>query len=67
MKRTLFQMACCAAMLFALLGSRAAAQEKTLVDLWRDFAMRYLEPAPHMALAKYFLDHGNRLLAFNIL
>ena len=29
--------------------------------------MRFLEPAPHMALAKYFIDHGNRLQAFYIL
>jgi len=29
--------------------------------------MRFLEPAPHMALAKYYLDHGNRLPAFDIL
>src|SRR5260370_40400958 len=29
--------------------------------------MRFLEPAPHMELAKYYLDRGDRLLAFNIL
>jgi len=29
--------------------------------------MHFLEPAPHMALAKYYKDHDNRLLAFYIL
>ncbi len=46
---------------------RAYAQDLTLNQLRADFAMRFLEPAPHMALAKYFLDHGNRLQAFDIL
>ncbi|MFN2481825.1 MAG: HEAT repeat domain-containing protein [Pyrinomonadaceae bacterium] len=29
--------------------------------------MRYMEPAPHMALAKYFRDRGDRIQAFYIL
>jgi tetratricopeptide (TPR) repeat protein len=29
--------------------------------------MRYLEPAPHMALAKYYVAHGNRIAGFFIL
>lgn len=53
--------------LFALQSSRGLAQDPTLTELRNDFAMGYLEPAPHMALAKYYLDHGNRLLAFYIL
>jgi tetratricopeptide (TPR) repeat protein len=28
--------------------------------------MRYLEPEPHMALAKYYFDHGDRIEAFFI-
>src|SRR5882672_1986502 len=43
------------------------AQDDPLQQLRVDFAMRFLEPAPHMGLAKYYLDHGNRLQAFNIL
>jgi tetratricopeptide (TPR) repeat protein len=39
----------------------------TLDQLRNDLAMRYLEPAPHMALAKYYLDKGDRLQAFYIL
>ena len=45
----------------------AGGQNPTLGELRRDFAMRFLEPAPHMALAKYYLEHGNRLVAFDIL
>lgn len=45
----------------------AQAQSQTLEQLRTDFAMRYLEPAPHMALAKYYVERGNRLLAFYIL
>lgn len=55
---------------FLLLGCRghdARAQNSKLAELQRAFAMRYLEPEPHMALAKYHLDHGNRLVAFFIL
>ena len=45
----------------------AQAQNDPLKQLRVDYAMRFLEPAPHMALAKYFLDHGNRLHAFDTL
>jgi len=38
-----------------------------LAQLQNDFAMRYLEPEPHMALAKYYLDHGDRREAFFVL
>jgi len=56
-------------LLIALLMTppHARGQEPTLGELRTDFAMRFLEPAPHMALAKYYLDRGNRLLAFDIL
>src|SRR5256714_12095673 len=43
------------------------AQDNDLKRLRADFAMRFLEPEPHMALAKYFFDHGDRLQAFYIL
>ena len=70
MRRIGFQSTCRAAVLIALFVTQsphAPAQEQTLAELRRDFAMKYLEPPPHMALAKYYLDHGNRLLAFDIL
>ena len=56
-------------LLIALLMTppHARGQEPTLGELRTDFAMRFLEPAPHMALAKYYVDRGNRLLAFDIL
>src|SRR5204863_7399584 len=53
--------------LVLLMGcAKGAAQtpSPTLTDLQRDYAMRYLEPEPHMALAKYYFDHGNRIVAF---
>src|SRR5882672_6039136 len=56
-------------LLIALLVAQsplARAQDPTLDQLRVDFAMRYLEPPPHMALAKYYLAHDNRLLAFDI-
>lgn len=42
-------------------------QVSSLDQLRREYSMRFLEPAPHMALAKYFSEHGNRLQAFYIL
>jgi hypothetical protein len=52
-----------------LLAAPAAlcAQQPTLDTLRRELALRYLEPGPHMALAKYCHDRGDRLLAFYIL
>src|SRR5690349_4379612 len=47
--------------------SFAQAQAQSLSQLRAEYAMRFLEPAPHMALAKYFRDKGNRLQAFYIL
>ncbi|MCM3871804.1 MAG: hypothetical protein ND895_14070 [Pyrinomonadaceae bacterium] len=39
-------------------------KEPNLAKLQSEFAVRFLEPEPHMALAKYYLDHGKRLEAF---
>jgi tetratricopeptide (TPR) repeat protein len=52
-----------------LLAAPAAlrAQQPTLDSLRHELALHYLEPAPHMALAKYYHGRGNRLLAFYIL
>ena len=47
--------------------AQAAGQDATLERLKEDFAMRYMEPEPHMALAKYYRDHGDRLQAFYVL
>lgn len=43
------------------------AQDAQLLKLRNDLAMRYFEPDPHMKLARYFHDRGNKLLAFYIL
>lgn len=42
----------------------AQAREKSLAELRHEYAMRFMEPAPHMALARHFRDAGNRLQAF---
>jgi tetratricopeptide (TPR) repeat protein len=39
----------------------------SLERLREDFAMRFLEPEPHMALARYFRDTGDPVAAFNVL
>jgi len=39
----------------------------SLVDLQHAYAMNHFDPEPHMALAKFHHDRGNRLLAFYIL
>jgi len=62
---------CCQFMLACLLllgsyKSEAQAQATSLAELQRAYAMRYLEPEPHMALAKYYFDHGDRIEAFFI-
>jgi hypothetical protein len=48
-------------------GSPVQSQNPSIIELRAEYAMRFLEPAPHMALAKYFRDKGNRLEAFYIL
>ena len=47
--------------------SHAQNQERSLGQLRAELAMRYFDAAPHVELAKYFHDHGNRLMAFYIL
>lgn len=42
----------------------AQTYNSKLAELQRAYAMRYLEPEPHMALAKYYFEHGNRIEAF---
>lgn len=42
------------------------SQDAKLVQLRKDFAMRYLHPDAHYALAKYYIDNGNLLQAFLI-
>jgi Flp pilus assembly protein TadD len=42
----------------------AQTHNTSLAELQRAYAMRYLEPEPHMALAKYYFEHGNRIEAF---
>ena len=43
------------------------ATDPELVRLRQEYAARFLEPGPHMQLAKYFRAKGNRLQAFYIL
>jgi Tfp pilus assembly protein PilF len=47
--------------------SSAQPQSQSLSQLQAEYVMRFLEPEPHMKLAKYFRDKGNRLQAFYIL
>ena len=47
--------------------STVQTQEPSISQLRAEYAMHFLEPAAHMALAKYFRDKGNRLQAFYIL
>lgn len=51
----------------AQVQNHAPEQGKTLEQLRHEYAMGFLDPAPHMALAKYFRDNGDRLQAFHIL
>jgi tetratricopeptide (TPR) repeat protein len=50
-------------------GAREPAQtvDAALVALRAEYARRFCEPAPHIALAKYYHERGNRLMAFGIL
>ena len=56
---------------FLVLITSASAGAQTvdpqLVELRRQLAVSYLEPGPHMALAKYYLQKGERLQAFYLL
>jgi len=50
-----------------ILAAQAESTDPQLQHLRNELAMRWLEPEPHMALAKYIYDRGDRLLAFYIL
>jgi tetratricopeptide (TPR) repeat protein len=43
------------------------AENPQLIQLRHQLALHYLEPAPHMALAKYYWEKGDRLQAFYLL
>ncbi|HKG13898.1 MAG TPA: tetratricopeptide repeat protein [Pyrinomonadaceae bacterium] len=64
--RTLAPLACLLALTLCCLA-QTPAPDATLERLREDYAMRYLEPEPHMALAKYFRDRGDRLAAYWVL
>lgn len=51
----------------ALNHSAVAQTPSDLAKLQTEFAINYLEPEPHMALAKYYLARGDRREAFFIL
>lgn len=57
---------CFSVFMMLTLSAKDEAQtlSPSLVELQRAYAMRFLEPEPHMALAKYYFDHGNRIEAF---
>jgi tetratricopeptide (TPR) repeat protein len=67
-----FVLLCCS-LVVAVLPHAARAQTPApqpaaaLERLREEFAMRFLEPEPHMALAKYFRDSGDPVAAFNVL
>lgn len=57
-----------AALPHAAYAQTTAPQPSTSLESLRaDFAMHFLEPEPHMALAKYFRDSGDSVAAFDIL
>jgi tetratricopeptide (TPR) repeat protein len=43
------------------------SEPPSLEKLRKDLALRYVEPEPHMALARYYHDKGDRLQAFLLL
>ena len=58
---------CALSLVLALFSvERCHAQDAELKRLWLEYEMHFLEPESHLALAKYFLDHGQRLQAFFI-
>jgi len=48
-------------------SSAAQTDDAQLVQLRRQLALRYMEPASHLQLGKYYLHKGDRLQAFYIL
>lgn len=66
--RLLVRSSCIAVFIWLFSFSLAIhAQSSTLDQIRHDLAMRYLEPSPHMALAKFYFDKGDRLQSFYIL
>ena len=56
-----------AVLFFISVGFTAGQTENVkLVQLRRQLAVEYLQPAPHLALAKYYWQKGDRLQAFYI-
>lgn len=53
--------------LFLMLPNTALAEEKDLAHLRERLAISFLEPEPHLELAKYFSDHDEKLTALYIL
>jgi len=45
----------------------ANSQDSKLLELRNQFALHYLQPDAHFALAKYYIERGNELQAFFIL
>ena len=52
---------------FIVTSHATQSQSPSVSQLQAEYAMHFLEPAAHMALAKYYRDKGNRLQAFYIL
>jgi tetratricopeptide (TPR) repeat protein len=57
--------ACLSLLMFA--GDGPKTKGPTVAELQRVYAMEHFDPEPHMALAKFYHDRGNRLLAYYIL
>ena len=53
--------------LVMLAGDGPKSKGPTLAELQGAYAMDHFDPKPHMALAKFHHDRGNRLLAYYIL
>lgn len=54
--------------LFVILTQPVVSQTENaqLTELRRQLALNYLKPTPHLALAKYYWQKGDRLQAFYI-
>ena len=52
--------------LFSVLISYAVKSEVTLLQLRENVAMNYMQPEPHLALARYHFQQGNKIQAFYI-
>ena len=52
---------------FLAVADQSRAQDLKLVELRKNFGMRYLQPDAHFALANYYIEKGNFVQAFFIL